>query len=140
MTYDPCSYKTIHILLVLPRLYLNVTFSNVSHVGMDSMMSSNNPTKLVPALAPPAGVIPNFVNPYSLAPAFVVTAVLCLLLATSAVIVRLAISFSGPTKRIRIEDCTFLSLLELSLPNVVTAHADMARYLCYIMGRQTSCS
>ena len=80
-------------------------------------MSSNNPTKLVPALAPPAGVTPNFVNPYSLAPAFVVTAVLCLLLATSAVIVRLAISFSGPTKRIRFEDCTFLPFFGNESPN-----------------------
>ena len=98
-------------------------------------MSRNNPTKLVPALAPPAGITPNFVNPYSLTPAFVVTSVLCLVLATSAVIVRLAISFCGPTKRIRIEDCTFLPFLEMSLPNVVRAHADLARCLCFIMGR-----
>ncbi|KAK3176666.1 hypothetical protein OEA41_007989 [Lepraria neglecta] len=53
-------------------------------------MATTNPRN-VPALAPPPGVIPNFGDPYSLSPAFVVTAVLSLLLATAAVIMRLAL-------------------------------------------------
>ena len=101
---------------------------------MGIIMSSKNPNSEVPALSPPSGFTANFVNPYSLSPAFVVTAALCLLLATSAVIVRLAISICGPTKRIRIEDCTILRFLRTALPDVIEAHADMARYLCFIMG------
>ena len=69
-------------------------------------MSSTNSSD-VPALAPPPGVTPNFVDPYSLSPAFVVTAVLCLLLATVSVVVRLAVSLLGSDKRLRIEECTF---------------------------------
>lgn len=102
-------------------------------------MSSSNPINPVrPALAPPSGVTSNFVNPYSLSPAFIVTAVLCLLLATFAVIVRLATSFCGPSKRIRVEDCTFLFPFEIrSLSNVVVQSTLLtrARYMCYIMGR-----
>ena len=76
-----------------------------STVSNGSTMATTDP-KNVPALAPPSGVTPNFVNPYTLNPAFVVTTALCLLLATSAVIVRLAISLCGSTKRLRGEDCS----------------------------------
>lgn len=76
-------------------------------------MNSDDSNSPAPALSPPLGVTSNFVTPYSLSPAFIVTAVVCLLFATFAVIVRLAIDFYGPKKRIRIEDCMFLSSLEL---------------------------
>ena len=97
-------------------------------------MSSNNLNDRVPALSPPSGVTPNFANPYSLRPAFVATAILCLLLATSAAIVRLATSFCRPTKRLRVEDCRFLRFLGVHLPEVDRAHADRARYMCSNMG------
>lgn len=67
-------------------------------------MSPSNPSS-VPALDPPAGITPNFVNPYTLSPAFVATAVICLLFATAALIIRLATSLFGSDKRLRIEDC-----------------------------------
>ena len=70
------------------------------------MVATTDPSK-VPALAPPGGVHSNFVNPYSLNPVFVVTAVLCLLFATLALIVRLAVNLTGPSKKLRVEDCTF---------------------------------
>ncbi|KAL2037557.1 hypothetical protein N7G274_009669 [Stereocaulon virgatum] len=71
------------------------------------MVVTTDPSK-VPALAPPPGVHPNFVNPYSLNPAFVATTVLCLLFATLAVTVRLAVNLSGPNKKLRVEDYTSL--------------------------------
>ena len=67
-------------------------------------MSPSSPNN-VPAMAPPADVTPNFMNPYTLSPAFVATAVICLLFATTALIIRLATSLFGSDKRLRIEDC-----------------------------------
>lgn len=72
-------------------------------------MNPTNPTN-VPALVPPAGVTPNFVNPYTLSPAFVATAVISLLFATAALIIRLATSLLGSNKRLRIEDCMLFQL------------------------------
>lgn len=63
----------------------------------------------VPALAPPAGVTPNFVNPYTLSPAFVATAIISLLFATAALVIRLATSLLGSSKRVRIEDATCIT-------------------------------
>ena len=96
-------------------------------------MATTNP-KNVPALVPPPGVIPNFGDPYSLSPAFVVTAVLSLLLATAAVIMRLAVSLSGSTRRLRVEDCEFLRVLGFAILEVVKAHADMTRRRCRSLG------
>ena len=67
-------------------------------------MNATSPSD-TPALTPPSGVIPNFVDPYSLSSAFVATAVLCLPLATIAVIVRLTTSLRGSDRRFRVEDC-----------------------------------
>lgn len=47
-------------------------------VFMGNIMNFNTPNNDVPALAPPSGVTSNFVYPFSLSPAFVTTAVLCL--------------------------------------------------------------
>ncbi|KAK0516092.1 hypothetical protein JMJ35_002126 [Cladonia borealis] len=71
-------------------------------------MSPSSPNN-VPALAPPAGITPNFVNPYTLSPAFVATAIICLLFATAALIIRLATSLLGSNKRLRIEVCTCIA-------------------------------
>lgn len=65
----------------------------------------------VPALAPPAGVTPNFVNPYTLSPAFVATAIISLLFATAALVIRLATSLLGSSKRVRIEDGMLFQIL-----------------------------
>ena len=90
-------------------------------VFMGNIMNFDTPRNAVPALAPPSGVTSNFVDPFSLSPAFVTTAVLCLVLATSAVIVRLAISFHGPEKGIRVEDC-MLSLRVVAItPQIIWA-------------------
>ena len=70
-------------------------------------MSATTPGD-VPALPPPPGAVPNFVNPYSLSPAFIVTAVLCLLLATASTIVRLALSLPKSEERFRVENCSLL--------------------------------
>ena len=94
-------------------------------------MSSSNPNNRLPALSPPPGVTSNFVNPYSLSPVFVVTAVLCLSLATIAVVVRLAVAFYGSTGGMRVEDCTFAFFSGL---DVVKASADRTRFLRYFMG------
>lgn len=91
-----------HLLRIYLRLTLRVSFKT----SMSSDMSSNNSHDHVPALTPPLGVTPNLVNPYSLSAAFVVTAILCLLLATSALLVRLAISFRGSNERIWFEAYT----------------------------------
>ena len=73
-------------------------------------MSLSSPSN-VPALAPPAGITPNFVNPYTLSPAFVATAVICLLFATAALIIRLATSLFASDKKLRIEDGMFFQHL-----------------------------
>ena len=73
-------------------------------------MSPSSPSS-VPALAPPAGVTPNFVNPYTLSPAFVATAIISLMFATTALIIRLATSLIGSNKRLRIEDCMLIQIL-----------------------------
>lgn len=70
-------------------------------------MSLSSPSN-VPALAPPAGITPNFINPYTLSPAFVATAVICILFATAALIIRLATGLFGSDKRLLIEDCMLL--------------------------------
>ncbi len=77
-------------------------------------MNSDHP---VVAISPPSGITPNLLDPYSLSPAFDVTAVLCLLFATVAVVVRLAISVRGPTKRIRVEDCRCLRFQGTAVQN-----------------------
>ena len=97
-------------------------------------MSASNPSS-VPALAPPAGITPNFVNPYTLSPAFVATAVICLLSATAALIIRLATSLYGSDKRLRIEDCMLFQHLN---HNIISAHADLSSYMYCIMGRWIS--
>ena len=70
-------------------------------------MNTTAPKNVVPGLSPPPGVVPNFDNPYTLRPAFIVTATLALLLATSAVTVRLVTTFFGQTKKVKVEDCEF---------------------------------
>ena len=84
----------------------NFTGSNNSY-RYSEKLNNMSPSSLnnVPALAPPTGVTPDFVNPYTLSPAFVATAVLCLLFATTALIIRLATSLFGLDRRLRIEDC-----------------------------------
>lgn len=66
---------------------------------------TSDSTSDAPALAPPMGVTSNFVDPYTLTPAFVVTAVLCIFLATSSVFVRLMTDLRGSQSTLRIEDC-----------------------------------
>ena len=73
-------------------------------------MSPSSPNNVL-AMAPPAGVTPNFVNPYTLSPAFVATAVVCLLFATTALIIRLVTSLFGSDKKLRIEDCMLFPYL-----------------------------
>lgn len=116
----------------LLRIYLRLTLRVSFKTSMSSDMSSNNSNDHVPALTPPLGVTPNFVNPYSLSAAFVVTAILCLLLATSALLVRLAIFFRGSNGRIWLEACKCLRLSKLL--SVAKTRADVARYLCFILG------
>jgi hypothetical protein len=43
----------------------------------------------IPALEPPPGVEPNFVNPYSLYPFVIATCTLCLMFTTAAVVIRM---------------------------------------------------
>ena len=74
-----------------------------------------------PALLPPVGVSPNFVDPYSQNPAFVATAVLCILLATASVVVRLTTRLLGSTKRLRFEECKSLYIL---MSEIVSASYD----------------
>ena len=80
-------------------------------------MSLSNPSN-VPALAPSAGITPNFVNPYTLSPTFVATAVICLLFATSALMIRLATSLFGSDKRLRTEDCMLFQHLATQIISV----------------------
>ena len=82
-------------------------------------MSPSSPDN-VPALAPPAGITPNFVNPYSLSPAFVAAAIVCLLFATAALIIRLATSLLGSNKRLHIEDCMIFEIPQMLLMRVLT--------------------
>ena len=82
-------------------------------------MSPSSPYN-VPALAPPAGTTPNFVNPYTLSPAFVATAIICLLFATAALIIRLATSLLGSIKRLYIEDCMIFKIPQMLLMRVLT--------------------
>ena len=96
---------------------------------MSSTASDN-----VPALPPPPGVIPNFINPYSQNPAFVATAVLCLSFATASVVVRLTTSLRGPNKRLQIEDCKSLQSLIFALPEALNRFANINSYLHYSMG------
>ena len=71
--------------------------------------------KNVPALPPPEGVTPNFINPSSLKSAFIVTTVICLPLATSAVIVRLFTTLRGSKRVLHIDDCMSLDFYSLQL-------------------------
>ena len=84
----------------------------------------------VPALAPPKGVISNFTDPYSLKPAFIATIVLCLPLATAAVVVRLATGLRGADRRLRVEDCMHLILRLEGIRKILTRSS----HLRHIMG------
>ena len=68
----------------------------------------HGPRKLqqCPSSPSTAGSDTEFKDPYSLSPAFVVTAASSFLLASCAVAVRLVVSFYGLTKRVRVEDYT----------------------------------
>ena len=92
--------------------------------------SSSNADDRLPALSPPPDVTSNFVNPYSLRPTFVIVMVLCLLFATVAVLVRLAIAYCRPTGRIRVEECTFSYLTFQN--HLLTKHLLMELGTCVV--------
>lgn len=68
--------------------------------------SSLNTPANTPALEPPPGVTPNFINPYSLRPFQVATASICLTTATLVVAARFFAKFAT-SKRLQLEECTF---------------------------------
>ena len=72
-----------------------------------------------PALAPPQGVTPNFVDPPSLTNAFIVTTTMCLALATASMVVRVTTSLRRLEWRGRTEDCKARISLSIDLKEVI---------------------
>ena len=67
-----------------------------------------------PALEPPPGVSPNFINPYSLRPFQIATTSICLTTATLVVAARFVAKFAT-SKRLQLEECMFDLQRESSL-------------------------
>ena len=75
-----------------------------SSTNMDDL--SLNTLASTPALEPPPGVSPNFINPYSLGPFQVATASICVTSATIVVAARF-VTKVATSKRLQLEECTF---------------------------------